>query len=127
VAEEVKDISMKMKCSQYRCLSRPLRIDLHHSMLRMDVWLVRAFQKSHSFYLLPTVKCAFKQNVQIKVLYDDFDKDAPNDIYKLQIKFYSLNYKELLLNLPLVMDSFFCSSLRLELPRLLLLLCIGSL
>jgi hypothetical protein len=37
-----------------------------------------------------------KQIVQVQILYDNFDKDASNDRYKLQIKFYPLNYKELL-------------------------------
>ena len=38
-----------------------------------------------------------KRIVQVQVLYDDFDKDALNDRYELQISFYPLNYEELLI------------------------------
>lgn len=38
-----------------------------------------------------------KRIVQVNVLYDKFDKDASNDRYELQIKFYALNYQELVI------------------------------
>ena len=38
-----------------------------------------------------------KRIVQVKVLFDKFDKDASNDSYELQVKFYALNYQELVI------------------------------
>ncbi|EED88737.1 predicted protein [Thalassiosira pseudonana CCMP1335] len=38
-----------------------------------------------------------KRIVQVKVLYDRFDKDASNDGYELQIKFYALDFQELVI------------------------------
>jgi hypothetical protein len=38
-----------------------------------------------------------KRIVQVQVRYDDFDKDTLNDEYKLEVKFYPLNYEELLI------------------------------
>lgn len=38
-----------------------------------------------------------KRIVQVQMLYDDFDKDASNERYELQIKFHPLNYEELLI------------------------------
>lgn len=36
-----------------------------------------------------------KRIVEIKVIYDEFDKDSSNDKYELQVKFYALTYEEL--------------------------------
>jgi hypothetical protein len=36
-----------------------------------------------------------KRVVQVNVIYDKFDKDMTNDEYELQLKFYPLNYQEL--------------------------------
>lgn len=38
-----------------------------------------------------------KRIVQVKLLYDRFDKDSSNDRYELQVKFYALNYQELVI------------------------------
>ena len=38
-----------------------------------------------------------KRIVQVNVLYDKFDKDASNDRYELHVKFYALNYQELVI------------------------------
>ncbi|KAL3798696.1 hypothetical protein HJC23_004447 [Cyclotella cryptica] len=38
-----------------------------------------------------------KRIVQVKLLFDKFDKNASDDKYELQIKFYALNYQELVI------------------------------
>jgi len=38
-----------------------------------------------------------KRIVQVKLLYDRFDKDSNDDRYELQVKFYALNYQELVI------------------------------
>ena len=38
-----------------------------------------------------------KRIVEVKVLYDKFDKDSLNDRYELQTKFYALDYQELVI------------------------------
>ncbi|KAL7513815.1 hypothetical protein ACHAXN_011176 [Cyclotella atomus] len=47
-----------------------------------------------------------KRIVQVKVLYDRFDKDADNDRYELRVKFYALNYQELVIKFAFDRDLF---------------------
>merc|ERR1712238_223577 len=38
-----------------------------------------------------------KRIVEIKLIYDDFDKNATKTDYRLNVKFYPLNYQELII------------------------------